>query len=51
MTIRIYTVDRHGTITGDRGTVTVPPADHLSASDEFPPCACPVHRAGQRVSR
>lgn len=51
MTIRVYTVDRYGTITSDRGTVSVLPVTELPAGHGFPPCACPHHRAGQAVSR
>lgn len=49
MTIRVYQVDRYGTITADRGKVLVPPAQELEASTAFPPCECPRHRAGQAV--
>ncbi|MFE2266606.1 DUF6415 family natural product biosynthesis protein [Streptomyces griseosporeus] len=48
MTIRVYTVDRYGTITGDRGTVDVLPVAVLPTSDAWAPCACPKCRAGRR---
>ncbi|MFF9097545.1 hypothetical protein ACF1AX_31040 [Streptomyces sp. NPDC014802] len=53
MTIRVYQVDRAGTITQDRGKVSVIPygADQLPVSVGFPPCACPRCRAGQAVTR
>ncbi|MGW0942512.1 hypothetical protein ACWD4O_08115 [Streptomyces sp. NPDC002623] len=44
MTIRIYTVDRHGQVTDDRGTRAVPhEARPLPAVQDtrFPPCGCP----------
>lgn len=47
MTMRVYTVDRTGTVTQDRGTVTVaidgklPP---LPQPDSYPACQCPLHR-------
>lgn len=51
MTMRIYTVDRYGTVTSDRGTVSVLPVAVLPASFAFPPCACPRCRAGQAVGQ
>ncbi|SED83628.1 hypothetical protein SAMN04490357_6006 [Streptomyces misionensis] len=54
MTMRVYTVDRDGTITQDRGTVTVAISEKkppLPTSDSYPPCRCPLHRAEQAVSR
>lgn len=54
MTMRVYTVDRCGTITQDCGTVTgavdskLPP---LPQADRYPLCGCPLHRAGQAVAR
>ncbi|MFH8337718.1 hypothetical protein [Streptomyces sp. AM6-12] len=54
MTMRVYTVDRSGTITQDRGTVTVavdgkqPP---LPQSDSYPACQCPLCRLGRPVTR
>ncbi|WP_190219061.1 DUF6415 family natural product biosynthesis protein [Streptomyces griseosporeus] len=44
MTIRIYTVDRHGRIISDRGTVDVRPAAVLPVRDVWAPCACPKCR-------
>ncbi|MFJ4617441.1 hypothetical protein [Streptomyces sp. NPDC088812] len=44
MTIRVYTVDRYGTITGERGRKFVPyDGKPLSPgrADRYPPCACP----------
>ncbi|WP_327229699.1 hypothetical protein [Streptomyces murinus] len=52
MTMRVYTVNRHGTMT--QGTVSVVVGSKLSplpATDCYPPCQCPLHRAGQAVSR
>lgn len=49
MTIRVYTVSPAGTVTPPRATVTVPYGRKLApvpASDAFPPCRCPFHRAG-----
>ncbi len=54
MTMRVYTVDHYGTITQDRGTVTVavdgklPP---LPLADSYPACQCPGHRLGRPVTR
>ncbi|WP_153812824.1 hypothetical protein [Streptomyces sp. SUK 48] len=54
MTMRVYTVDRYGTITQDRGTVTVavdgklPP---LPQPDSYPACQCPLCRLGRPVTR
>ncbi|AYN37980.1 hypothetical protein D9753_02315 [Streptomyces dangxiongensis] len=50
MTMRVYAVDRYGTITQDRGTVTVTPGNQpLPLSTAYPPCSCPRHRSGQAV--
>ncbi|MET8563221.1 hypothetical protein ABZV75_22495 [Streptomyces flaveolus] len=51
MTMRVYTVDRYGMVTHDRGTVTVTPGNDLLPlmSTAYPPCACPRHRSGQAV--
>ncbi|MGW1000495.1 hypothetical protein [Streptomyces sp. NPDC002520] len=56
MTMRVYTVDRYGTITRDRGTVTVAfgnqPLPQLPMmSTAYPPCECGRCRAGQAVTR
>ncbi|HET9326440.1 MAG TPA: hypothetical protein VFQ05_06705 [Candidatus Eisenbacteria bacterium] len=47
MTIRVYTVDRHGTVTDDRGTRTVSPCCTplpVQLDTKYPPCQCPRHR-------
>ncbi|QOV37512.1 hypothetical protein IM697_03490 [Streptomyces ferrugineus] len=50
MTLRVYTVDRHGAITEERGCL-----DIVHGSEPLPltspnlPCRCPRHRAGQPV--
>ncbi|MER6076142.1 hypothetical protein ABT187_46905 [Streptomyces sp. NPDC001817] len=54
MTMRVYTVDSHGTITRDRGTVTVafgnqPPP--VSLETAYPPCECLRCRSGRAVRR
>jgi hypothetical protein len=49
MTIRVYTVDRYGTVTSDRGTVVVPhdpDARPDPLGTRYPPCACPRCRLG-----
>ncbi|MFI9149544.1 hypothetical protein [Streptomyces sp. NPDC053367] len=51
MTLRVYTVDRHGTVTSDRGTIVVPPTVPLPPGDVMPRCACQHCRAGEQVSR
>jgi len=52
MTMRVYTVNRAGIITEDRGPVSVLPSDQpLPVSTAFPPCRCPRCRAGQAVTR
>ncbi|MEU1303331.1 MULTISPECIES: hypothetical protein [Streptomyces] len=51
LTLRVYRVDRHGTITRDSGKVTVPPAEEVEAFSAFPPCQCPLHRDGEADSR
>jgi hypothetical protein len=52
MTIRVYTVDRHGSVTEDRGTVDIlhgqEPLPRMSMD---PPCECPRCRAGRVVAR
>ncbi|MFJ7075501.1 DUF6415 family natural product biosynthesis protein [Streptomyces sp. NPDC098781] len=41
MTIRVYRMDRYGTVTEDRGTVSVLPADEPPpVTSALPPCAC-----------
>ncbi|WP_129307636.1 hypothetical protein [Streptomyces sp. L2] len=52
MTIRVYTVNRAGVVTQNRGPVGVLPHDRpLPLSTAFPPCRCPRCRAGKTVSR
>ncbi|GKQ39435.1 hypothetical protein [Streptomyces sp. A012304] len=43
LTIRVYTVNRHGTVTADTGTRFVP-ADGPATVSAYPPCGCPLHR-------
>lgn len=48
MTLRVYSVDRNGTMTEDRGTVNVSrrcERQPLPLLTSLPPCACPIHRA------
>ncbi|MER6059855.1 hypothetical protein ABT167_01380 [Streptomyces sp. NPDC001792] len=52
MTMRVYTVDRYGTITRDRGTVTVAFGSEplpVGLDTDFPPCGCPRCRTRQAV--
>ncbi|MET9172098.1 hypothetical protein ABZX64_13725 [Streptomyces misionensis] len=51
MTMRVYQVDRRGTITRDTGKIIVPPLKTLSLPDSYLPCRCPLHRVEQAVSR
>ncbi|MGW1001103.1 hypothetical protein [Streptomyces sp. NPDC002520] len=51
MTLRVYQVDRDGTVTADSGKTVVPPAKELQWSTAFPPCECPRHRVGQAARR
>ncbi|MEU3842900.1 hypothetical protein AB0E88_23040 [Streptomyces sp. NPDC028635] len=53
MTIRVYQVDRSGTVTQDRGEVSVIPygEEPLPVSSAFPPCQCLRCRAGQAATR
>ncbi|MBQ0825596.1 hypothetical protein [Streptomyces tagetis] len=53
MTIRVYTVDRHGAVTGERATVDVTTDRETPPpfGGTYPPCGCPRHRAGKQVSR
>jgi hypothetical protein len=47
MTIRIYTVDRDGAVTGDSGTRALPVEPHPlpeAMNTQYPPCQCPRHR-------
>ncbi|MEX3103009.1 MULTISPECIES: DUF6415 family natural product biosynthesis protein [unclassified Streptomyces] len=45
MTIHVYTVDRHGTVTSDHGTVFVPSEPPRTLFVRPAPCACPGCRA------
>lgn len=53
MTLRVYRVDRHGTVTQDRGTIKVLAGDEpLPLSTACPPCGfptCPDGRGGGPV--
>ncbi|MCH0557994.1 hypothetical protein [Streptomyces sp. MUM 16J] len=52
MTMRVYTVDRYGTVTRDRGTLTIIPGNQPIPplfSTAFPPCGCLGCRAGRAV--
>ncbi|MEU6534567.1 hypothetical protein [Streptomyces sp. NPDC047000] len=41
MTLRVYTVDRYGAVTGERRTVSVPHGQELPLlMSPTPPCAC-----------
>ncbi|MFJ5835484.1 hypothetical protein ACIQGO_01650 [Streptomyces shenzhenensis] len=52
MTMRVYQVDRYGTVTRDSGRVIVPPPQELTpTTDRYPPCQCPRHRVGQGKPR
>ena len=53
MTIRVYQVDRYGTITQDRGTVTAVRhgEDRLPRVNGFPACSCPRCRAAGAVTK
>ncbi|MFE7441729.1 DUF6415 family natural product biosynthesis protein [Streptomyces chartreusis] len=51
MTIRVYRMDRYGTVTEDSGTVRVLPGDEPPpTTSALPPCACPRCR-GPRTGR
>ncbi|WP_159053149.1 hypothetical protein [Streptomyces regalis] len=52
MTIRMYSVDRYGSVTAERGTVSILHGfEPLRAMSVNPPCACPRCRAGRAVTR
>lgn len=52
MSIRVYTVDRHGTRIEDRGTVDIPHGfEPLPLMSVNPPCRCPHCRTGQAVAQ
>ncbi|MET9964448.1 DUF6415 family natural product biosynthesis protein [Streptomyces sp. NPDC006356] len=40
MTIRVYRMDREGTVTEDRGTVSILPAKEPPPTSVLPPCTC-----------
>ncbi|MFM9630284.1 hypothetical protein ACKI10_22015 [Streptomyces galilaeus] len=49
ITLRVYTVDRHGTVTSDTGTRMVPPATGplpVVPDTYYPPCQCEGCRPG-----
>lgn len=51
MTLRVYTVDRAGTVTTDTGVHGYTGPEHLddalTATSQFPACACPRCRAAR----
>ena len=52
MTMRVYRVDRYGSVTEGRGTVSVLNGmRHLPPVDVNPLGYCPSHRSGKPVSR
>lgn len=52
MTLRVYTVDRYGVVTEDRGTVDILHGhEPLPLMSVDPPCACQRCRAGQAANR
>jgi hypothetical protein len=52
MTIRVYTVNRHGAVTEERGSVYVPPSDQPPPlSTAFPACGCPGCRKSRAAAR
>ncbi|MFF8727898.1 hypothetical protein ACF073_15605 [Streptomyces sp. NPDC015171] len=52
MTIRVYRVNQHGTVTQERGTVTVAPVEGPPPlTSAFPSCECPACRAGEAAAR
>lgn len=52
MTMRVYQVDRYGTVTCDSGRVAVPLNQVVTpATDRYPACRCPRHRDGQGKPR
>ncbi|BCL29949.1 hypothetical protein ACFFS2_39010 [Streptomyces aurantiacus] len=51
LTLRVYTVDAQGSVTGERGKVEVRTdnwADPLPQTSAYPPCGCPRCRAPER---
>ncbi len=52
MTIRVYRVNRHGAVTQEHGTVSVPPLEGPPPlTSAFPSCECPNCRAGEPAAR
>ncbi|MEV5934626.1 hypothetical protein ACIQCD_23010 [Streptomyces sp. NPDC093250] len=52
MTIEVFTVNQCGRVIEDRGTVCVTNGrGPIPLGHNWPPCACPRHRAGQAVTR
>ncbi|GHB80262.1 hypothetical protein GCM10010377_82660 [Streptomyces viridiviolaceus] len=50
MTLRVYRVNADGAVTEVRGTLNVKGTETpLPLTDQYPPCTCPRHRAGQAV--
>lgn len=50
MTLRVYTVDRYGMVTEDRGTLDILHGrEPLPLMSVDPPRACPRHRAEQQA--
>ncbi|CAL9579028.1 hypothetical protein SUDANB145_04985 [Streptomyces sp. enrichment culture] len=51
MTLHVYRVARDGTVTADRGTITVLDVKGpVPVGDGYPPCRCPRCRSGRAVS-
>ncbi|TXJ76329.1 hypothetical protein E2C11_21365 [Streptomyces lavendulae] len=51
MTMRVCTMDPAGTVTQDRGTVSVTAGNGLPLPDSSPACQCPLCRLGRPVNR
>ncbi|WP_030342055.1 hypothetical protein [Streptomyces sp. NRRL S-1022] len=52
MTLRIYRVNRYGTVTREYGTVSVAPlAGPPPFTSAFPPCGCPDCRSSEADPR
>ncbi|MFI8093891.1 hypothetical protein ACIF9R_37245 [Streptomyces sp. NPDC086080] len=53
MTIDVYTVNQHGEVIEDRGTVVTMGSGKglMPTGCAWPPCACPRCRAGQEETR
>lgn len=51
MTIRVYSVNRGGQVTQDRGTLSIMPGEGpLPTTAEYPPCEC-VGCRGRRAAQ